>query len=312
MLDAVRVDSGLSRESTQAIRKGSKSFSLASRFFGEKERLSCHLLYLWCRHCDDVIDGASSTADARVELARLIEVTDAIERGETPEEHAFRAFKHVSDEFGIPMSYARDLLAGFESDTEGVRIRDEADLVLYCYRVAGVVGLMMCHIMGLADRDARENAVDMGIAMQMTNIARDVLEDFRNGRVYLPSTWLEDEGIRGDMLFADSRALFNVVRRLLDLAGERYVSGRRGLSALPFRAALAVSIAASVYSGIGEKLLRAGPAGLRRRTVLNTFDKIYFTLRGLVRALPIAVKRLFSPWRSLPLEDSWQFKIRRS
>lgn len=312
MLETARVDESLSRESTIAIRKGSKSFSLASRFFGEKEREACHLLYHWCRYCDDVIDGTDSTAQARRALAHLRAETERIERGETPTEPAFRAFKHVSDEYRIPMSYARDLLAGFESDTEGARIRDEADLVTYCYRVAGVVGLMMCHIMGLADREARRNAVDMGIAMQMTNVARDVLEDFRNGRVYLPDTWLEDAGVRSDMLFADSHALFEVVRRLLDRATEHYVSGRQGLSALPLRAAIAVSVAASVYAGIGEKIRRRGPAALRRRTILSPFDKVYLALRGLVRVLPLAVKRAVVPWRPLPLEDSWHFKIRRS
>ncbi len=304
-------DMNLAQESTLAIRKGSKSFSLASRFFGEKEREACHLLYHWCRHCDDEIDGARSTAEARRALHHLFAEAEAVSRGETPNGRAFRAFKRVSDEYRIPALYARDLLKGFESDTEGARVRDEADLVLYCYRVAGVVGLMMCHIMGLDDLDARSNAVDMGIAMQMTNIARDVLEDFQNSRVYLPETWLVEAGVRRDMLFADSHALFSVVRRLLDLANTRYVSGRRGMNALPFRAAVAVSIAASVYSGIGEKILRRGPKALRHRTILNVFDKTMLTLRGLVRVAPLAMRRLIVPWRPLPLEDSWQFKIQR-
>jgi 15-cis-phytoene synthase len=310
MLD--RIDTELNEVSTLAIRKGSKSFSLASRFFGAKEREACHLLYHWCRYCDDAIDGSSSTAEARRAIRELYFETDEVERGRMPMRPAFRAFKRVSEEYRIPTLYARDLLKGFESDAEGIRIRNEADLETYCYRVAGVVGLMMCHIMGLDDGEARKNAVDLGIAMQMTNIARDVHEDFRNGRVYLPETWLYDAGIRSDMLFADSQALFSVVRRLLDEANQRYVSGHAGLHALPTRAAIAVSIAASVYAGIGEKLLRRGSRGLRRRTILTNFEKFYFAIRGLVRVTPLAVRRLFVRWRALPLEDSWQFKTQRS
>lgn len=311
MLDGAR-EMTLNEVSTLAIRKGSKSFSLASRFFGTKEREACHLLYHWCRYCDDAIDGASSTAEARRALTELYLETEEISRGRTPSRPAFRAFKRVSDEYAIPSRYAHDLLKGFESDTEGARVRDEEDLRLYCYRVAGVVGLMMCHIMGLDDREARANAVDMGIAMQMTNIARDIHEDFRNGRVYLPETWLHEEGVRADMLFADTRALFRVVRRLLREANQHYVSGRRGLGSLPLRAAVAVSIAASVYSGIGEKLMRRGHRGLRRRTILTNFEKTYYALRGLIRVTPLAIKRVFVPWRPTPLEDSWQFKTQRS
>lgn len=280
--------------SRDAIVKGSKSFSLASFFFGVKEREASHLLYHFCRYCDDVIDHAESREASVVALAELYRELDRIEEGFESEKPALLAFGRVSREYAIPMRYARDLLAGFETDTSGAEIKTEADLELYSYRVAGVVGLMMCHVMGVSRREATSQAIELGLAMQMTNIARDVREDFERNRVYLPSTWLIDAGVNRARLLDDETKTFKLVERLLALAKVRYESGLCGLSALPLRAAIAVSIAAAVYAGIGKKVLRRGPKSLRDRTYLTSLEKAFYAARGLVRVIPLALVRALS------------------
>jgi len=172
----------------------------------------------------------------------------------------------VVAELQLPREYPEELLNGMAMDAVGQRYETLEELLQYCHRVAGVVGLMMCHAMGIADDRATVHAGHLGIAMQLTNIARDVAEDWSRGRVYLPLEWLGPLPAN-DCPLDDSRVV-PVVERLLCVADRYYASGDRGLACLDRRSRFAVRVARTVYADIGEAVRRTGcrPSAGRART----------------------------------------------
>ena len=273
-------------EAQASIANGSKSFYLASLFFNRETRDASWHLYRWCRNVDDRIDLAS---DKDVALSRLAELRSATvmafeENRELDGE--FAGLRSICSRYEIPIQYPLELIKGLEMDVSGHRYEKLDEVELYSYYVAGVVGLMMCHITGVSDRVAHRNAIDLGVAMQLTNIARDVAEDFERGRVYLPATWLREAGVdAGELMSARQRPrVYAVVLRLLDRADELYRSGYAGLKYLPFRAALAVSIAGSIYSAIGRKIRAGGPEILDQRVYVGFLHKLGLVLQGTWRA----------------------------
>src|SRR5574341_1035324 len=186
------------QECRDIMTKGSKSFSLAAKLFDPTTRDAAVFLYGWCRYCDDQVDEVGKSADRadlEVRLKRLKEKTASAFTFEPQTEAVFIALQHIVHRYGIPSHYALELIEGMAMDVRGVRYANLRELLLYCYRVAGTVGLMMSHVMGLRDESALRNAAALGIAMQLTNIARDIVEDAAVGRIYLPLTWLDEAKI---------------------------------------------------------------------------------------------------------------------
>lgn len=266
----------------EAIRRGSRSFARASALFDAETRDRAHLLYAWCRYCDDEIDGQrlghaapageAPAGDMRDRLARLHALTAAALHGTAPlAEPAFLALRRVVTRCGVPERHPFELLEGFRWDAEGRRYRTLDDLLEYCYHVAGCVGVMMAYAMGVRDEDALRRAADLGIAFQLTNIARDVADDARAGRVYLPLAWLEQQGIDPADLAAPGAAAraVPVVSRLLDEAERYYRSAAEGLRHLPFRSAWAVAAAARIYREIGSVVRARGGRAWDGRAVVS-------------------------------------------
>jgi phytoene synthase len=228
----------------------------------------------------------SPATDAASRLARLEELTRAALRGEPMSEPAFAAFQRVVRRRAIPDRYPLDLLEGFRMDVEGVRYRHLDDTLNYSYHVAGVVGLMMALVMGVPadDADTLDRACDLGLAFQLTNIARDVLDDWARGRVYLPESWLQEAGVPLEAL-AEPRyrpQLHEVACKLVAAADGYYASSGFGMSRLPLRSAMAVGAARAVYSGIGSRLLILGPAAWDRRIVIPQRRKLALIIGGTV------------------------------
>jgi len=282
--------------SRDMIRKGSRSFALASRLFDPATRDHAWMLYAWCRHCDDAIDGqelgmtparAARTGDQAAALAHLRAETLRALAGEPVTEPAFLAFQRVAREHGIPARHALELLAGFEMDVTGFRYRTFDETLLYCYRVAGVVGVMMALVMGARDRPVLQRAADLGIGFQLTNIARDVLDDARGGRCYLPAEWLAREGIPASGIAAAEhrQALARVVARMLAEADRYYASAAIGLQALGFRSAWAIATALGVYRDIGRVVRERGPRAWDTRAVVGTPRKLAYLVTGGGRAV---------------------------
>lgn len=267
------------------IARGSKSFALAARVFDPAIRDRAMLLYAWCRHCDDVIDGQvlgqGDSGDRRPPAERLAEVerlTEAALAGQATGEHAYDALAKVVRETGMPPRYPRDLIEGFRIDVEARPFRTFDDTLAYCYHVAGCVGVMMAIVMGVRpdDRATLDRASDLGIAFQLNNIARDIVEDAMNGRRYLPDDWLGTVGLEPKSFAFPRyrRQLFRLVQRLVGFAEDYEASARYGTPALRNRAAWAVLSAARIYGGIGRKLVDAGEPGLDARIVTSRADKM--------------------------------------
>jgi phytoene synthase len=186
----------------------------------------------------------------------------------------FVALQYIAHRYGIPAHYALELIEGMAMDVRGTRYTTLKELLLYCYRVAGTVGLMMSHVMGLRERRA-QHAADLGIAMQLTNIARDITEDAAMGRIYLPLSWLQEARIPLTIsLRSEHREkLAMLTLRLLREADRYYRSGDAGLWHLSFRSACAVSAARHVYSEIGSLLLRRGACAWDQRAYVTGGSK---------------------------------------
>jgi 15-cis-phytoene synthase len=287
----------------ESIATHSRSFSLASRLFSARTRDCAAVVYAWCRRADDAIDaaGVENKSDA---LARLRGELTHVYDGSPLHDPVLGAFRSVVQLCAIPRLYPEELLAGMGMDASGARYRTLQELHLYCYRVAGTVGLMMSHVMGVCDERALRNAAHLGIAMQLTNICRDVLEDWQMGRLYLPREVLDACG--GAALEAELGKPFplwarepaaEVVRRLLAEAARFYASGDRGLPALPWRCALAVRTARLVYAEIGSEIARARWDVLGGRAVVPDAKKLALIARAAGLAIAELPSRAFTSLR---------------
>ncbi len=268
-------------EARRSLARGSQSFSAATRLMRSDLRDDATLLYAWCRHCDDAVDGQSlghdrhPVADAAGRLRGLRRETDAALAGASVAP-PFAALARVCDRHAIPRTHPHELLDGLAMDVEGRRYDTLSDTLDYCYHAAGVVGVMMARIMGVTDPEALHRASDLGIAFQLTNIARDVVEDARVGRCYIPGEILAAEGLTAGDLCAPRawpRAR-RIAVQLLDVAELYYASGFRGLSALPGDAVWGVAAARRVYGAIGGRIRYATPRDWANRVATSRMHKV--------------------------------------
>jgi phytoene synthase len=280
----------------QVLSRHSKSFSLAGKLLPREARADTAVLYAWCRRADDAVDtGPSETRRKR--LAELRHELGSIFEGTAQSDPLARAFQEVVRRHNIPQSYPSALLDGMEMDLEDVRLQNVSDLTLYAYRVAGVVGLMMCHVLGLRDQRALVNAAHLGIAMQITNICRDVEEDWARNRLYLPAELLNEAGLGslaaelgGGLSPVHREPLALTVGRLLRIADSYYRSADRGLPALPARAAWAIRSARLIYAAIGTELRRRGNDVFSGRAIVPLWKKL--CLAGLAAVHELAARTL--------------------
>lgn len=276
----------------ETIRQGSKSFHMASRLFDRRTRERAWLLYCWCRHCDDVCDGQAlgfGTDRAQGTVAAVELLTRQVLAGERVGLLPFDALGTLLAECPVPHRYIDDHLQGFALDSDGWRPGDEADLLRYCYHVAGAVGCMMAIVMGVEpdEEETLARASDLGIAFQLSNIARDLRDDHEAGRCYLPAEWIELYGLdRRDPLRPDRRkGLVAVAGRLTDLALRYEASAHAGVAKLPFRARWAVLAAARVYGAIGRRVASLGASAWETRVTVPRRKKLSYLLPTLVEAI---------------------------
>lgn len=274
-----------------AIQNGSKSFRAASRLFDATTRERAWLLYCWCRHCDDVADGQTYGFGhaLRGNVSVLRGKTRRAVAGEEVDELPFKALQQLLSECPVPERFLEDHLRGFALDEGGWQPLNEQDLALYCYYVAGAVGCMMAILMGVAsdEEETLEHAADLGIAFQLSNIARDVREDLDVGRCYLPLSWLDEFGVSRSTLFKpeNSRALTTMVGRLIEQVRVHEESARLGVSKLPFRSRLAVLSALRIYGAIGRRVGALGNAAWDERVTVGTMRKLSFVVPSFAEAL---------------------------
>lgn len=309
-------------ECRASLEHNSKSFALAARFLPPDKRDAAAVVYAWCRRVDDAVDEVSTAAQPaalaqlRDELALIY--SDTPLPRDTADQRTLAAFRAVARTHRIPRIYPEELVAGMAMDVENVPYPDDATLLRYCHRVAGVVGLMMSQVFGVRHERALRHAAHMGWAMQLTNIARDVLEDWERGRLYLPDSRLALAGapdlrtqLGGPFPAEAAEAVATVVEELLAEADTLYRSGDAGVPSLPLQTAVAVAAAREVYSAIGDRIAAQDHDVRRGRAVVPTTQKLRRVgeaLRGIVRSSPRrAMEAYFYGSEFLPVSHAMHF-----
>lgn len=259
---------------------GSRSFHAASMLLPRRIAAPAAALYAFCRVADDEIDLSGGKQEAMLRLRGRLEAACA---GVPQQDPVDRAFCAVVRHFAIPRTLPEALLEGLAWDAQGRRYETLADLEAYATRVAGSVGAMMTLLMGVRDKDAIARACDLGIAMQLTNIARDVGEDARAGRIYLPLAWLQAEGIAPEEFLAApafSPAMARIVARLLAAAETHYARAEAGFALLPRDCRAGIGAARVIYAEIGREIERNGLDSITRRAVVPGWRKAVLLARA--------------------------------
>jgi phytoene synthase len=266
------------------LRGGSRTFFAASLVLPSRARTPAVSLYAFCRMADDAIDQG---LDRRAALADLHARLERIYRHAPSAAAVDRAFGDCVIHHAIPRELPLALLEGFAWDAETRRYETLSDVLAYAVRVAGTVGVMMAMVMGVRDAESLARACDLGVAMQLTNIARDVGEDARCGRLYLPLEWLREAGIDADRWLAHPEftdALGSVVERLLAVAEDLYERSEAGLARLPRACRPGMYAARLLYAEIGHELARRGYDSVAVRAVVPWQRKARILADALIAA----------------------------
>ncbi len=283
------------KTNTYSIKSEGKSFYWASFFLPKKNRIAASRLYSICRYLDDVADNSKLDTSSQIK-----NIFNQIKENESSEINIF--FKKNNINLGI----LKDLIDGLISDQQNVRVTDEKELIDYSYKVAGTVGLMMLPIINTKDTEARKHAIDLGIAMQLTNIARDVYEDAKMNRLYLPKEWLGQVSINDlidNKLDDQKKKLIELsIKNLIELSDKFYANGFSGMRFIPLRTRLAIFFAAKIYKGIGEKIKSGGYVYKLERIYLNKLEKLWITIISIPEFL--FLKNIFKSYK--PIRGSFK------
>ena len=273
-----------------SLEKHGKSFYWSSFFLPNKNKDAASELYSICRYFDDLADEAP---------------TDQTEKLKSEYEQICNNVEHPINKFfksnNIPIQILGDLIQGLIQDQKLVRLQTEKDLIEYSYQVAGTVGLMMQPLILVKNKNANKHAVDLGIAMQLTNIARDIYEDAIMNRVYLPKEWLREisiENLKSDSIEEIQTKMSAILRKLIDLSEIYYQNGFSGMKYIPIKTRLAIFFAAKIYRAIGMKIKRRKYRYSNKRVYLNKLNKLWVTIKSLPEFIFLKViYRTYNPIR---------------
>lgn len=257
----------------ELIKHGSHSFFMASLLLPQRIAIPSRALYAFCRIADDLIDADNAGQAAVNELSERLDAIYAQTPKDYPED---RALTEVVHEFSIPRAMPDALIEGLAWDTTGRSYETLSELYDYAARVAGCVGAMMTLIMQTTDQRAVARALDMGVAMQLTNIARDIGEDARMGRLYLPQRWFVQAGIDADQWLANpeqNEHITAMCKRLLSYADVLYKRSDAGVALLPLSCRAGIRAARVIYSDIGRQIASQGYETVNQRAIVSRTRK---------------------------------------
>lgn len=279
-------------QAKQVLAQHGKSFYWASLFLGANLADRAARLYQFCRFVDDLADGdLPDRLDSLEDIRAGLDDPSHPAVSQIPE---LNAFVSLANEANIPLRAARELLDGMLRDQHPTALTTEIELLRYCHAVAGTVGLMMCRVLDCQNSRADAFAIDLGVAMQLTNIARDVLEDAHMQRRYLPADWLPANWADSELSPTTISCAANdchlpvasAINHLLELAELYYASALIGINLLPWRSRYAIIVALCIYRQIGRQLQRNGLQWWRGRTVVSQWRKIILSLTSLIHLVP--------------------------
>ena len=279
-------------QAKQVLAQHGKSFYWASLFLGANLADRAARLYQFCRFVDDLADGdLPDRLDSLEDIRAGLDDPNHPAVSQIPE---LNAFVSLANEANIPLRAARELLDGMLRDQHPTALTAEIELLRYCHAVAGTVGLMMCRVLDCQNSRADAFAIDLGVAMQLTNIARDVLEDAHMQRRYLPADWLPANWADSELSPTTIACAANdchlpvasAINHLLELAERYYASALTGINLLPWRSRYAIIVALCIYRQIGRQLQRNGLQWWRGRTVVSQWRKIILSLASLIHLVP--------------------------
>ena len=268
------------------LKKNGKSFYWAGKFLSEKYINRAAELYSFCRALDDIADSGNPTSLKHLTDIKLNINNNLHSEIENSYSIKYPQFFNVSSK-----KAAMDLIDGLILDQKSILFEDVSELIRYSYHVAGTVGIMMCDALKCENQDAKLFAIDLGIAMQMTNIARDVLEDAKMGRRYIPASWIGNispEDIVSAVKKNDKKKYDTIsqgIKKLLTLADKYYISGAMGFRYLPFKTRMAISIASGVYRQIGIQLKRKDYNWYHGRQVTSIPTKVRITIIKIIEEI---------------------------
>ena len=266
-----------------SISKFGKSFFWAGFFLPSKNKNNAFKLYSVCRYFDDLADNESQ--DNSKDIQR------AFDHIYNDKENSINIFFKSNN---ISLTILEDLVKGLIYDQGSFVIENEEDLITYSYRVAGTVGLMMMPILGVNSSEAKKNAIDLGIAMQLTNIARDIYEDAMMGRIYLPKSWIKDITIEDlvskDLSIQKNQVVMDALEKLINLAEVFYQNGFNGLKFIPLKTRFYIFIASKIYKGISDKIKKQKFVYNQKRIYLNVMEKLLITVLAIPKFFTITSK----------------------
>ena len=256
------------------LKREGKSFYWASFFLPKSSKKNAGTLYSICRYFDDIADKCSE--DKTIYLKNSI---NEIKHNKKNKVNIFLQRNKINN------LIFTDLIEGLILDQKKIRIQNKKELIIYSYHVAGTVGLMMSKIIGAKHKYADRSAIDLGIGMQLTNIARDVFEDAQMQRVYIPADWIPNLKLfnlssENEKKFEDEVDIANAIHKIINLSDKFYKNGFTGLKYIPFKARLGILIAANIYRGIGTKIKKKKKY-FKERVYLNLFEKILITIKSI-------------------------------
>ena len=258
------------------LKKEGKSFYWASFFLPRSTKINAGILYSICRYFDDIADKYKE--DQTNYLKNSIE---EIKKNKNNKVNVFLQKNKINNSIFI------DLIEGLILDQKKIRIQNKEELIIYSYHVAGTVGLMMSKIIGVNNEKSAKSAIDLGIGMQLTNIARDVYEDSKIKRIYLPANWIPNISLENlsnlhEKSSEKDQKISNAIHKVINLSDKFYENGFAGLKYVPLSARLGIFVAANIYRGIGVKIKSNKNKYFRERVYLNLLEKSLITIKSIL------------------------------
>ncbi len=259
-----------------------RSFYFASRYLDEKDRQSFAALYAFCRLADDFADEIDIPAETiEEELDALKDIVERMNQGEIFDHPVLRAFEDTMRKYKIPLKYLNELIEGVRLDINLKEIKTVQELEKYCYHVASTVGVMLCYVMGATDAKTIERAIDLGQALQITNILRDIDEDFKNGRIYIPLETRQQFRVTRDDFEKDevSPNFKWLIKHMIALADSYYAKAEIGIQDLPPAAAFTVKVASRVYAEIMNEIKKMDYQVFKQRAIVPKWKKLWIAYK---------------------------------